>query len=126
MNKQPSSTIMTRLCWGVFFLVLLFLGFQVIPRALGQRDASKRSAAAQMPQSATGGLPGTRAPAKPASPKIPAVRQSQLPRFRAWPRAEVGARPRQPMQLNQGALWFASAYDEDNPRHICRLICPLV
>ena len=78
MNKQPSSTIMTRLCWGVFFLVLVFLAFQVIPRALGQRDASKRSVAAQAPQSATGGLPGTRAPARPASPKIPAVRQSQL------------------------------------------------
>ena len=79
MNKQPSSTIMTRLCWGVFFLVLVFLGFQVIPRALGQRDVSKRSVAAQTPQSATGGLPGTRAPARPASPKVPAVRQSQLP-----------------------------------------------
>ena len=39
MNKQPSSTIMTRLCWGVFFLALLFLAFQVMPRALGQRDA---------------------------------------------------------------------------------------
>jgi hypothetical protein len=50
MNKQPSSTIMTRLCWGVFFLVLLFLGFQVIPRALGQRDASKRSVTAHMAQ----------------------------------------------------------------------------
>ena len=35
--------MMTRLCWGVFFLVLLFLGFQVIPHALGQRnrEASK-------------------------------------------------------------------------------------
>ena len=45
MNKQPSSTIMTRLGWGVFFLALVFLAFQVIPRALGQRDAGKRSIA---------------------------------------------------------------------------------
>jgi predicted PurR-regulated permease PerM len=28
MNKQPSSTIMTRLCWGAFFLVLLLLLYQ--------------------------------------------------------------------------------------------------
>ena len=41
MNKLPSSTIMTRLCWGVFFLVLLFLVIQVMPRALGQREDSK-------------------------------------------------------------------------------------
>ena len=57
MNKQPSSTMMTRLCWGVFFLVLLFLGFQVIPRALGQRDTGKRSGAKQVQratQTATG------------------------------------------------------------------------
>jgi len=45
MNKQPSSTIMTRRSWNVFFLALLFLAFQVIPRALGQQDASKTSAA---------------------------------------------------------------------------------
>jgi hypothetical protein len=43
MNKQPSSTIMTRLGWGVFFLALVFLAFQVIPHALGQRDAGKQS-----------------------------------------------------------------------------------
>ena len=36
MNKQP-STITTRLCWGVFFLALPFLAFQVIPRAVGQQ-----------------------------------------------------------------------------------------
>ena len=46
MNKQPSSTIMTRLCWGAFFLVLVFLAFQVIPRALGQRNANKQNAGA--------------------------------------------------------------------------------
>ena len=55
MNKKPSSTIMTRLGWGVFFLALVFLAFQVIPRALGQRDAGKRSVATSMnrPQSPT-------------------------------------------------------------------------
>ena len=53
MNKQPTSTIMTRLCWGVFFLALLFLAFQVIPRALGQtrsRGSKQSVAAAQTPQ----------------------------------------------------------------------------
>src|SRR5437899_6156407 len=49
MNKQATSTITTRLRWGVFFLVLLFLVIQVIPRALGQRDASKRSSDVEIP-----------------------------------------------------------------------------
>ena len=49
MNKQTTTTIMTRLRWGAFFLVLLFLGFQVIPRAIGQRDASKRSSDVEIP-----------------------------------------------------------------------------
>src|SRR4030095_7549921 len=40
MIKQPSSTIMTCLCRGVFFLVLLFLVIQVMPRALGHREGS--------------------------------------------------------------------------------------
>jgi hypothetical protein len=31
---------MTRLGWGAFFLVLLFLAIQVMPRALGQRESS--------------------------------------------------------------------------------------
>ena len=31
MNKQATTTIMTRLRWGAFFLVLLFLFIQVIP-----------------------------------------------------------------------------------------------
>ena len=46
MNTKASSTIMTRLCWGAFFLVLVFLAFQVIPHALGQRnrDATKSAA----------------------------------------------------------------------------------
>src|SRR6266550_2109735 len=49
MNKQTTTTIMTHLRWGAFFLVLLFLGFQVIPRAIGQRDASKRSSDVEIP-----------------------------------------------------------------------------
>ena len=103
MNKQPSSTIMTRLCWCVFFLVLLFLGFQVIPRALGQRDASKRSVAAQTPQSATGGIPGKHALRPgPLRPKIRQFASRSFPRFRAGPAGQL-FRPRQPMQLNQGA-----------------------
>jgi hypothetical protein len=40
---------MTRLRWGAFFLVLLFLVIQLIPRALGQRDASKRSSDVEIP-----------------------------------------------------------------------------
>jgi hypothetical protein len=43
MNKRTTSTITTRLRWGAFFLVLLFLVIQVMPRALGQR-VSKISA----------------------------------------------------------------------------------
>src|SRR5882724_7530702 len=49
MNKQTTTTIMTHLRWGAFFLVPLFLGFQVIPRAIGQRDASKRSSDVEIP-----------------------------------------------------------------------------
>ena len=45
MNKQPSSNFLTRLRWGVFFLALLFLAFQVMPRALGQRDAASKPSA---------------------------------------------------------------------------------
>src|SRR2546423_755583 len=49
MNKQATTTIMTRLRWGAFFLVLLFLVIQVVPGALGQRDASKRSSDVEIP-----------------------------------------------------------------------------
>src|SRR5437899_7015810 len=49
MNKQTTTTIITRLRWGAFFLVLLFLVIQLIPRALGQRDASKRSSDVEIP-----------------------------------------------------------------------------
>jgi Galactose oxidase, central domain/Kelch motif len=46
---QTTTTIMTRLRWGAFLLVFLFLVIQVIPRALGQRDASKRSSDVEIP-----------------------------------------------------------------------------
>src|SRR5436190_180476 len=49
MNKQTTTTIIARLRWGALFLVLLFLVIQVIPRAVGQRDASKRSSDAEIP-----------------------------------------------------------------------------
>ena len=40
MNKRTASSIITRLGWGAFFLILLFLAIQVMPRALGQRESS--------------------------------------------------------------------------------------
>src|SRR5438270_11700885 len=49
MNTQTTTTLTTRLRWGAFFLVLLFLVIQMIPRALGQRDASKRSSDVEIP-----------------------------------------------------------------------------
>src|SRR4051812_25033967 len=49
MNKQTTTTIMTRLRWGAFFLILLFLVIQVIPGAFGQRDASKKSSDVEIP-----------------------------------------------------------------------------
>src|SRR6266550_2575837 len=39
MHKRTTS-IMTRLGWGAFFLVLLFLAVQVMPPALGQRQSA--------------------------------------------------------------------------------------
>ena len=59
MNKQPSPTIMTRLCWGVFFLALLFLAFQVMPRALGQRDAARTRTSYGVPASLVGASQAT-------------------------------------------------------------------
>src|SRR6187402_606705 len=42
MNKPPTSTIiLTRLRWGAAFVVLLLLVIHLVPRTLGQRDASK-------------------------------------------------------------------------------------
>ena len=48
MKKQPSLTTMTSLCWRVFFLLTLFLAFQVVPPALGQRDANKPAASVNL------------------------------------------------------------------------------
>ena len=36
--------MITTLRWGAFFVVLLFLGIQVMPRALGQRGRTSLSA----------------------------------------------------------------------------------
>ena len=58
MNKRTTSTLMTRLRWGAFFLVLLFLVIQVMPRALGQRgqqDISKRTSDIQAPSDPASG-----------------------------------------------------------------------
>jgi FG-GAP-like repeat len=44
MNKRTTTTIMTRLGWGAFFLALIFLAIQVMPRALGQRQSADISA----------------------------------------------------------------------------------
>src|SRR6266513_2927868 len=38
MKKQRTRTIITAFRWGSFFVVLLILVIQVMPRALGQRD----------------------------------------------------------------------------------------
>src|SRR5215217_4663884 len=46
MHKPTMTTILTCLCWGAFFLVFVV---QVMPRALGQRDASKRSSDVEIP-----------------------------------------------------------------------------
>jgi hypothetical protein len=43
MKKQTNSTILTRLSWGAFFFVLLFLVIQGMPRALGQRETVSTS-----------------------------------------------------------------------------------
>ena len=40
MNKRTASSNITRLGWGAFFLILLFLAIQVMPRALGQGESS--------------------------------------------------------------------------------------
>jgi Galactose oxidase, central domain len=56
---------MMRLRWGAFFLVLLFLVIQVIPRALGQRDASKRPSDVEIPL-----LKQQSAPSAPLEPAV--------------------------------------------------------
>src|SRR5581483_11789463 len=48
MNKPTTVAALTTLRWSVSFLVLLFLPIQMIPRALGQRDAHERSSDGQI------------------------------------------------------------------------------
>ena len=38
MKKQRSTTIITTFRWSVLLVVMLFLGIQVLPCALGQKD----------------------------------------------------------------------------------------
>src|SRR5437762_1961505 len=58
MNNQRTTTIITNLRWGAFFVVLLFLVTHVIPRALGQRGqqtVSKRPSHVEAPSRLDGG-----------------------------------------------------------------------
>src|SRR5581483_9519721 len=48
MNKPTTVAALTSLRWSVSFLVLLFVPIQMIPRALGQRDAHERSSDGQI------------------------------------------------------------------------------
>src|SRR5689334_1801705 len=49
MNKPTTVTILTSLRWRLFFLLLLPLIIQMIPRAVGQRDADTKSWDAKSP-----------------------------------------------------------------------------
>jgi hypothetical protein len=49
MNKRTTTSIMMRLGWGAFFLVLLFLAIQWMPRALGQRELTNNSSDGEGP-----------------------------------------------------------------------------
>ncbi|MFZ3374948.1 MAG: kelch repeat-containing protein [Chthoniobacterales bacterium] len=57
MTKQTTSTIITRLCWSTFFLALLFLIVSVIPRAVGQRQASAAPAVCPNPWQNVASMP---------------------------------------------------------------------
>jgi hypothetical protein len=99
---------MTRLCWCVFFLVLLFLGFQVIPRALGQRNVTKRNVARPaaagsqvVTQSATRSIDRSQVPT--ATGSIP-IDSSQLTRdYRRAPSARAPGAPAQKLTVPAGA-----------------------
>jgi Kelch motif protein/dockerin type I repeat protein len=79
MKKQIITAISTRLIPAACLLILPFL----LGPALGQGNASKRSVAANLSQAAppsTGAISApSGVPAKPTSPKIPAIPKSQLP-----------------------------------------------
>jgi len=49
MNKRATTSIMMPLGGSAFFLVLLFLAIEVMPRALGQRQLSNKSSNAEAP-----------------------------------------------------------------------------
>src|SRR6266566_4171667 len=49
MIKRTTTTIRTHLLWAVFLLILLFLAIQVMPRALGQRNISKKTLDVEAP-----------------------------------------------------------------------------
>src|SRR5882724_13434075 len=102
MKKQINPTIKAHLIRGAFYLLLL-LAVCAIPFALGQRatkrNVAKQTVAAQQGATAhaqkfvpasTGAVPGT-LPAKPASPSIPKIDQSQLPTFPASSRRLPGS-----------------------------------
>src|SRR5437016_288317 len=55
MNNQGTTTIITNLRSGAFFVVLLFLVTQVMPRALGQRDINQKTSALLAPSHPNGG-----------------------------------------------------------------------
>src|SRR5207253_3156403 len=43
MKTQGTDTITKNLCWGAFLIAVLFVGIQIMPSALGQRDSWKKS-----------------------------------------------------------------------------------
>ncbi len=63
MKKQRTPTIITTFRWGAFFVVLLLLGIQVMPRALGQRGerviSKKASEAPSKPDGGTWTVTGS-------------------------------------------------------------------
>src|SRR5205807_4235770 len=46
---RRTTTTRTHLLWAVFLLILLFLAIQVMPRALGQRNISKKTLDVEAP-----------------------------------------------------------------------------
>src|SRR2546430_4665806 len=57
MKRQGTTTIITNLRWATLSVALLFLGMQVIPLALGQRQRvfSKGTSRAKPPSNLEGG-----------------------------------------------------------------------
>jgi N-acetylneuraminic acid mutarotase len=55
IKKQRTRTIITAFRWGSFFVVLLILVIQVMPRAFGQRVISKSTSSVKAPSHPNGG-----------------------------------------------------------------------